>query len=87
LSRSVLISSISIVAMIRRSWPKMMSLANSWISGSFSPSRRSAAFCMMPDSVEMPTVKREGTSTRMFCLDSAFLRSTMIEMGVRSMYW
>ena len=32
LSRSILISSISIVAMIRRIWPKMMSLASSWIS-------------------------------------------------------
>ena len=39
----------------------------------------------MPGSVDMPTVKIEGTSIRIFCLDSAFLRSTLMEMGVRSM--
>ena len=46
---------------------------------------RSAAFCMMPGSVEMPTVKMDGTSMRMFCLESVFFRSTEIASGVRSM--
>ena len=43
-----------------------MSLARSCMSAMRSPRSLSAAFCMMPGSVEMPTVKREGTSTRMF---------------------
>ena len=54
------------------------------MSSSLRPSIRSAAFCMTPGSVEMPTVNLEGTSTRMFCFDSAFLRSTLIDIGVRS---
>ena len=84
LSRSVLISSMSMVAMTRRSWPKMMSLASSWISCRRRPSRRSAAFCMTPGSVEMPTVKRLGTLMRMFWRESAFSRSTEMDRGVRS---
>lgn len=86
LSRSVLISSICMVAIIRRIWPKMMSLASSCTSTSFRPSSRSAAFCMVPGSVEMPTVNRAGTSMRMFWRDRAFFRSTLMDMGVRSMY-
>ena len=84
LSRSVLISSMSMVAMTRRSWPKMMSLASSWISWSFRPSRRSAAFCITPGSVDTPTVNRLGTLMRMFWRDRAFSRSTEMDMGVRS---
>ena len=52
-----------------------------------SPKRRSAAFCIIPGSVEIPTVKRDGTSTRIFCFDSALRKSTLIEIGVRSRYW
>ena len=48
------------------------------------PSRRSAAFCMTPGSVETPTVKRLGTLMRMFWRDKAFSRSTEMDMGVRS---
>ena len=84
LSRSVFISSMSMVAITSRSWPKIMSLASSCISFSLRPSRRSAAFCITPSSTEMPTVKREGTSMRMFCRESAFFRSTCIDIGVRS---
>ena len=39
---------------------------------------------IIPGSVEIPTVKREGTSIRIFCLESAFFKSTLMEMGVRS---
>ena len=37
-----------------------------------------------PGSVEMPTVNMEGTSIRMFWRESALLRSTDMDMGVRS---
>ena len=62
----------------------MMSLARSEMFCKVSPSRRSAAFCMIAESVEMPTVKMQGTSMRMFCLESALLRSTLMDRGVRS---
>ena len=77
---------MSIVAMMSLSCPKMMSLASSWISVSFMPSSRSAAFCITPGSTDTPTVKRDGTSIRMFCLDSAFFKSTGMEIGVKSRY-
>ena len=47
--------------------------------------RRSAAFCIMPGSVEIPTVKMLGTSIRMFCLESALFKSTEMARGVKSM--
>ena len=65
----------------------MMSFASSCTCCILSPRSLSAAFCITPGSVEMPTVKLEGTSTRMFCFDSALRRSTLMEIGVRSMYW
>ena len=86
LSRSALISSMSMVAITRRSWPKMMSFASSWICPSLRPSSRSAAFCMTPFSVLMPTVKVLGTLMRMFWRLRAFCRSTLMLMGVRSRY-
>ena len=59
-------------------------MATSWISVSFSPLSLSAAFSMMVGSVEMPTVKMEGTSIRIFWRESALFKSTAMEMGVRS---
>ena len=41
---------------------------------------------MVPDSVEMPTVNRAGTSIRMFWRDRALFRSTLMDIGVRSRY-
>ena len=48
------------------------------------PKSLSAAFCIIPGSVETPIVKRDGTFTRMFCLDNAFTKLTSIEIGVKS---
>ncbi len=48
------------------------------------PKSLSAAFCITAGSVEIPTVKIEGTSIRIFCLDSALFKSTEMESGVRS---
>ena len=62
----------------------MMSRAKSEICVSVSILSRSAAFCMIEGSVAMPTVKMLGTSIRIFCLESALLRSTAIESGVKS---
>ena len=84
LSRSELISSMSIVAMTRRNCPNKMSLAKSWIFSSRCPSKRSAALVMLSDSVDIPTVKRQGTSTRIFCLLKALVRLHSMEIGVRS---
>jgi hypothetical protein len=39
---------------------------------------------MVLGSVEIPTVKREGTSTLMFCLLNALVRLISIEIGVKS---
>ena len=50
------------------------------------PALLAAAFCMIVGSVEIPTVKREGTSIRMFWRDRALRRSTLMEIGVRSRY-
>ena len=84
LSRSALISSIGMVAMTTRIWPKMMSRASSatWVMSMCSS--RSAAFSITPGSVEMPTVKVEGVLTRMFCSDSAPSSLMSIVIGVRS---
>ena len=82
-----LTSSMSIVAMTTRIWPKMMSLACSLIICMFRPSKRSAAFSITPCSVDMPTVKVEGVLTRMFCLERAPVREMSIGMGVRSSHW
>ena len=62
----------------------MMSRARSLICVILSIPRRSAAFCIMAGSVEMPTVKIEGTSMRMFCFERAFFKSTEMDRGVRS---
>ena len=72
------------VAMTRRNWPKMMSLASSWISFILRLRRRSAAFSITVGSVEMPTVKMDGTSMRMFCRERALFKSTEMDSGVRS---
>ena len=61
-----------------------MSFAKSEMSLSCKPKSLSAAFCIMAGSVEMPTVKIEGTSIRMFCFDSALFKSTEMERGVKS---
>jgi hypothetical protein len=87
LSRSELISSISIVAMTTRIWPKMISFASSLICGIVRPRRRSAAFSITPGSVEIPTVKVEGVFTRMFCFESAPSRRMSIGSGVSERYW
>ena len=83
LSRSLLSSSMLMDAMTRRSCPKRMSRAMSCISPGVSPSRRSAALFMESPSVLMPTVKRQGTSTRMFCRERALVRLASMEMGRR----
>ena len=44
----------------------VISAARLRISSRERPSRRAAAFCMISGRVEMPTMKEEGTSTRMF---------------------
>ena len=44
---------------------------------------RCAAFCMMSSWILMPMVKVLGTLIRMFCWDSAFLRSMLMVIGVR----
>ena len=87
LSRSEFNSSMLIVAITRRSWPKRISRANSWIWPALRPSKRSAAAAMLSSSVETPTVNRQGTSTRIFCLESALVRLASIEIGVRLRYW
>lgn len=84
LSRSELISSMSIVAITRRSCPKRMSVAMFWMLSIESPRSLSAALVILSGSVEIPTVNRQGTSTRMFCLESALVRLHSIEIGLRS---
>ena len=85
LSRSWLICSIVRDATVRRSWPKMISLAMSSMSRALRPSRRSAAFIITPGSVETPTVNVEGTLMRMFWNESAFCSGIEIVIGVRPM--
>ena len=53
---------------------------------SLRPRSLSAAFCITPGSVEIPTVNLDGTSILMFCLERAFFRSTFMDIGVRSIY-
>ena len=76
-----------IVAMTTRSWPNMMSSVMRLIASLDSPSKRSAAFSIIPGSVEMPTVNVDGTSMRMFCRDSASRNGMSIVIGVRSRNW
>ncbi len=83
-SRSALMSSMDMVAMTTRIWPKMMSRARSWTFCMDWPSRRSAAFCITPGSVETPTVNVDGVLTRMFCRESALSSLMSMGMGVRS---
>ena len=83
-SRSALISSMGMVAITTRIWPKMMSRARFSISARLSPSIRSAAFCITPGSVETPTVNVAGVLTRMFCWDRAPWSLISMGMGVRS---
>ena len=80
-SLSWLICSMVIEATVRRSCPKMISSAVSSMSTGFRPNRRSAALAMILGSVETPMVKVLGTWMRMFCWDSAFLRSILIVIG------
>ena len=87
LSRSALISSIGIVARTTRICPKMMSRASAETRSICMPSRRSAAFSITPDSVEIPTVNVDGQLTRMFCFDSAPVRLMSIVIGSRSRNW
>jgi len=61
----------------------MISLAISSMSPRSRFSRRSAAFCITPGSVLMPTVKVLGTLMRMFCSDRARWRGMPMVMGVR----
>ena len=84
ISRSALISSIFIVAIVARSWPKMMSLASASICCWDSPNKRTAALFIPSSSVAMPMVNRLGTFIRIFCFDNAPLRSISIVIGVRS---
>ena len=62
----------------------MISFAKLLTSACVKPNKRSAALVITPDSVDTPTVKREGTSTRMFCLLKAFVKLISIEIGVKS---
>ncbi len=87
LSRLAMISSMDIVAMTTRVWPKMMSSVIFFTSWVGMPRRRSAAFSMIPGWVEMPTVKVEGTLMRMFCWERAPWRSISMVMGTRSRNW
>jgi hypothetical protein len=48
-------------------------------------SNRSAALFMIASSVLTPTVNVEGTFTRMFCSDNAFVSGMGIVSGVRLM--
>ena len=79
-----MISSMSMVAMTSLSCPKRISVAIFWIFSMVSPRRRSAALVIFSGSVDIPTVKRHGTSTRIFCLLSALVRLHSMEIGVRS---
>ncbi len=85
-SLSELIASIERDATVRRSWPKIISLAISSICGWFNPSKRSAAFDIIDGSVDTPIVNVEGTVTRMFCDESACSRLIRIVIGFRSKY-
>ena len=85
LSRSWLICSMVSEATVRRSWPKMISLAMSSISLRREASSRSAALFMIAGSVLMPTVKVLGTLMRMFCSDRAFCSGMLMVIGVRLM--
>ena len=85
LSRSWLICSIVSEATVRRSWPKMISLAMPSIASARRPRSRSAAFTITAGSVETPTVKVDGTLMRMFWNESAFCRGMLIVIGVRPM--
>ena len=86
-SRSLLISSISIWATTRRNWPKMISLASSSMSGWLIPRRRMAAVFIIAGSVSSATVKVLGTLMRMLLAASAPRRSTFNCMGSSDMYW
>ena len=55
-----------------------------WMLSVVRPRSLSAALVITSGSVEIPMVKRQGTSTRMFCLESAFVRLHSMEMGLRS---
>jgi hypothetical protein len=83
-SRLLLMASISMVATTKRNCPKIMSLARLLMASCDKPKSRSAALFIMLGSVEIPTVKRDGTSTLMFCLLKALLRLISIEIGVKS---
>ena len=80
-SRSLLISSMVSVAITRRSWPRMMSCAwsRTWVL--LRLSRRSAALFMSTGSVDTPTVKVDGTLTRMLFRLSAPVSGISITMG------
>ena len=71
-------------AITTRIWPMMISAARLRISSRVRPSRRAAAFCMISGRVEMPTMKEEGTSTRMFWEDRAPCKGTSMLIGFRS---
>ena len=85
LSLSWFICSMVSDATVRRSWPKMISLAISSICDWLSLRSLSAAAFMISGSVLTPTVKVEGTFMRMFCMESAFCRGMLMVMGVRLM--
>ena len=82
-SRSLLISSIESVAITRRSWPRIISCACSWTFCSLRRSSLSAARFMSTGSVEIPTVKVEGTFTRMLLSDNAPSSGMSITIGSR----
>ncbi len=85
LSRSWLICSIVSDATVRRSWPKMISLAMSSMRWGGRFRSRSAALFMMFLSTLMPTVKVLGTLMRMFWSESAFWSGMLMVIGVRLM--
>jgi len=76
LSRSLISSSMDIVATTWRNWPMMISF--SWLSRSpcIRLPRRTAAFCITFSSLETAKVTFTGKLTLMFCLDRPFSNLT-----------
>ena len=83
-SRSWLISSMLSVAITSRIWPRMMSFACSRICDVVQPEEALGRVVHDLGLVEMPTVNVLGTFTRMFCFESAPIRSMSIGRGSRS---